>query len=280
MILVAGATGNIGGPLVRQLVDAGADVRALSRDTGKVTAPTGVEVTRADLAQPASLEPAFAGGEALFLLANTGGAVAGVLAAAQRVGVRRVVLVTSLLARTHPESFVGRSAQEDERAVHDSGVQWTVLRPWEFASNVLAWAPMIRDTGVVSLPRTGLPSPTIHPADIAAVAARALAEDGHGGLTYSLTGPELLTPADKVNTLADVLGRALELEERPDPQALQRIEEQAPDEPSQGLMVPGVSGLASPDVLTTAHEVTGSPARTFRQWAQENTHAFTPTRQT
>ncbi|MGK5698343.1 SDR family oxidoreductase, partial [Streptomyces sp. URMC 128] len=80
-----------------------------------------------------------------------------------------------------------------ERLLKDSGMAWTILRPTQFASNALWWAQSIRDQGVVRAPYADIGLPTIHPADIAAVARVALTEPGHRGRTYALTGPECVT---------------------------------------------------------------------------------------
>ncbi|MFE4361321.1 NAD(P)H-binding protein, partial [Kitasatospora sp. NPDC056800] len=66
MIVVTGATGNVGRPLTRALAKAGLPVTAVSRHTAPV--PDGVRHVAADLADPAGLAPALAGAEALFLL--------------------------------------------------------------------------------------------------------------------------------------------------------------------------------------------------------------------
>ncbi|MYV94948.1 NAD(P)H-binding protein, partial [Streptomyces sp. SID1034] len=65
MIVVTGATGNIGRPLTRALAEAGQEVTAVSRRAAEV--PDGVRHFTADLTQPASLVPALEGAKALFL---------------------------------------------------------------------------------------------------------------------------------------------------------------------------------------------------------------------
>src|SRR6185437_4928053 len=105
MIVVTGATGNIGLPLTQALAEAGAQVTAVSRHAA--TVPEGVRHVTADLASPASLEPALAGAKALFLLLSgdlhaTGANPAGVISAAVTAGVRRVVLLSTLGVATRP----------------------------------------------------------------------------------------------------------------------------------------------------------------------------------
>jgi uncharacterized protein YbjT (DUF2867 family) len=132
MIVVTGATGNVGRPLVSALAEAGAEVTAVSRNaTGDV--PAGVRQARADLTEPETFQPLLAGAEALFL--HNGGAGAGLATArglldvAKRAGVRQVVLLSSIGVATRPESeshgVAGRAAED---AVRESGLDWTILR--------------------------------------------------------------------------------------------------------------------------------------------------------
>ncbi|WP_394824955.1 SDR family oxidoreductase [Pendulispora albinea] len=271
MILVTGATGNMGRHLVRHLREAGAAVRAVTRDARKAEgmASERVEIAAGDLTDPEFLERAFIGVRSLFTLLEVGDATA-VLEAAGRAGVARVVLVTSLLAQTLPEGFVGQLSLGCEKVMRDRGLAGTVLRPWEFTTNTLAWADEIRAGGVVRKPSAGLPSPAIDPADVAAIAAKALLEDGHIGRTYALTGPAELVPQDKIRALSAVLGRELRFEENGDAEKLEQIR-RTPDQVSEGF---GVCFMASPGVLPTALEVLGRPPRTYQEWAADNAGRF------
>lgn len=279
MVLVTGVNGNVGRVLVQRLAQAGVATRALTRHPARTEVPAGVELVEGDLTNAASLERALEGAAGLYLplvagdLANRVDLDA-VMALARQARVERVTLVSSLLAQTHPESLAGRTALQGEQIVRDSGLAWTILRPWEFASNVLAWVAAIRGEGTVRVPTSGRPSPAIHPADIAAVAFHALTESGHEGKIHALTGPEELTPRDKVNAIAAALGRELAFVEQSDPDLLEEMGRRAPDEATAKLMIPGVCGLESPGALPTVREVTGVPARTFRQWAREHAGAF------
>ena len=104
---------------------------------------------------------------------------------------------------------------EIERLIETSGRQWTFLRPGMFATNALHWwAPRIRaGSDVVRWPYAAAPTAPIHERDIAAVAVRALCEDGHAGAEYVLTGPQSLTQFEQISTIGDVIGRSLRMEE-------------------------------------------------------------------
>jgi uncharacterized protein YbjT (DUF2867 family) len=104
---------------------------------------------------------------------------------------------------------------EIERLIETSGRQWTFLRPGVFAANARSWwAPKIRAGGdVVRWPHVAAPTAPIHERDIAAVAVRALCEDGHAGAEYVLTGPQSLSQFEQISTIGGVIGRSLRMEE-------------------------------------------------------------------
>ncbi len=177
MIVVTGATGNVGRPLTHALAEAGEQVTAVSRHA--VTMPDGVRHVTADLAEPTSLTPALNGAKALFLLLSGDlhtpeARPADIIGLAAASGVRRVVLLSSQGVATRPlgPSRVAMRAVED--ALRESGLAWAVLRPGGFASNALAWAESVRTQGTVAAPFGDVGVPVIDPADIAEVAAACL----------------------------------------------------------------------------------------------------------
>ncbi|MFJ4746347.1 NAD(P)H-binding protein [Streptomyces albogriseolus] len=276
MILVTGATGNIGSALVRQLRRSGAEpVRGLTRDAARVSFPDGVEAVEGDLARPASLEPALRGVRSLFLVPGMG-ADADVLAAARRAGVEHVVLVSSITVRTHPHLTAAAENFVVERLLQNSGMSWTVLRPTQFASNALWWAEAVREHRSIQVPYADIGLPAVHPVDIAAVARAALTEPGHRGRTYALTGPERVTPRQQARAIGAALGHEVSL------QAISREEAHRQMAPFMGdrtahAVLDLMGGDVNDELLTvhdTVRRVTGSPARPFRQWAEENAAAF------
>ncbi|MFJ7998787.1 NAD(P)H-binding protein [Streptomyces sp. NPDC096310] len=279
MILVTGATGNIGGALVRELRVAGAGpVHGLTRDPVRARAaglPDGVEAVHGDLARAESLRPALKGVRALFLVSRVG-PDAEILAAAREAGVERVVLVSSITALTHPHLGPARENLAVERSLRDSGLAWTVLRPTQFASNTLLWAGAIRARETVRVPFADVGLPTIHPADIASVARAALTGAGHDGRTYELTGPAPITPRQQIGALAAVLGRDVAYAETGRREAHRRLALLLGDEAADAVL--DVTGGDVNDELLrvrdTVERITGTPARTFRQWAGENAAAF------
>jgi len=271
MILVTGATGNMGRPLVRRLLTAGVPVRATTRSYGRAraTLPSGIDVLVGDLDTPEFRRQALAGVDQVFVQLDAGEAQA-ILRSCAEAGVRRVVLVTSLNAQVRPQGFVGSGSLAAEALMRDLGLRGTVLRPWEFASNSLALAADIRSTGIVRRPAGSRPSPTIHPTDLAAVGEVVLTQDGHDDRTYALTGPVELTCADKLAILGEALGRALKFEECHDPDQDAAVRA-APDQVSGSL---GLCYLESPGVLGAVEELTGRPPRGYEEWVAENVARF------
>jgi uncharacterized protein YbjT (DUF2867 family) len=202
VIVVTGATGNAGRPLVQRLVEAGEQVTAVSRRLTAADVPSGVERRQADLTRPKQLPLAFDGADALFLMDTGIGAhlinSRDILDAAKSGGARRVVLLSSLGVATRPDSpSHGGLMRSVEDAVLRSEMDWTILRPGAFASNAYAWAESVRSQRIVAAPFGGVGVPVIDPADIAGVAAAALRQAGHTGRFYELTGPPSSRPGSK-----------------------------------------------------------------------------------
>src|SRR5207248_8423865 len=139
--------------------------------------------------------------------------------------VRRIVYLSAQAAGGRPDSMWGRV----ERAIEGSAAEWTFLRPAGFATNTLMWAKPIRESGVVRWPYGQAARSLIHERDIAAVAVRALAEDGHAGERYVLTGPEALTQIEQVRAIGDAIGRAVRWEEISREEAEQELDGRIPD---------------------------------------------------
>ncbi|MEU5876093.1 NAD(P)H-binding protein [Spirillospora sp. NPDC047279] len=276
MILVSGATGNVGRELVRRLAAAGRPVRALLRDPGRAAAlPAGAEPVIGDLNDPASVAAALKGVTGVFLMSGYAD-MPGLLAEMDRAGTGRVVLLSGgAVLAADTKNAVSRYMIESERAVRESGVPWTFLRPSGFMSNTLEWVPQIRAGDVVRAAFPDVPIAMVDPFDIAAVAATALLDDGHEGNVYNPTGPEVLRPADRVRVLGEVLGRDLRFEGLTNAEAREEMIGAMPVEYVDAFFSFYADGrLDESHVLPTVREVTGEEPRTFRQWAAEHARAF------
>ncbi|NKE60435.1 NAD(P)H-binding protein [Lentzea sp. PSKA42] len=263
MIVVTGATGNVGRPLMDLLGD-----KAI-----------GVSRPQVDLARPSTLEPAVAGAEALFLLfagdlLGPDTNIADVLDVAKAGGVRRVVLLSSQGAGTRPGMVPHSRLAGFEEAVRQSSLEWTILRPNGFFTNTYAWVQPIREHGVAAAPFADVALPFIDPADIAAVAAVAL-EGGHEGRTYELTGPEAMTPRQRAEALSLATGRGIRFVEQSVEEAREQMLQFMPPPVVDGtLTVLGSPTAEEQQVSGHVGQVTGRAATRFADWAARNAKAF------
>ncbi|MGW2022074.1 SDR family oxidoreductase [Streptomyces decoyicus] len=278
MIVVTGATGNVGRPLTRALTAAGEQVTAVSRHATAV--PDGVRHVAADLAEPAGLRPALDGAKALFLLLSgdlhaPGARPADIIGLAAASGVRRIVLLSSQGVATRPlgPSRVAMRALED--ALRESGLDWAVLRPGGFASNALAWAESVRTQGTVAAPFGDVGVPVVDPADIAEVAAACLLDDRHTGGVYELTGPEVITPRQQAEAIGAALGSPVRFHELTRDEAKAAMTQFVPAELADDTLdIIGAPNPAELRISPDVERVLGRAPRPFNGWVARNIAAF------
>ncbi|WP_459647302.1 Rossmann-fold NAD(P)-binding domain-containing protein [Kitasatospora sp. Ki12] len=256
-VLVVGVSGTVGRHVGLQLAASGIRVRTLANR---------------DLLDPASLEAAAQGVGAVLL----GWPHPGTEAAADAVGVLarevgRVVFLSSAAVRDVPEQPDG----EVEALLVRSGVRHTVLRTYGFAA-ALQWAEEIRAGGTVRGYGGAAELNPVDERDVAAVAVRALVEDGHDGARYVLTGPESPTQAEQVRIIGEAAGRPVAWEEVPREAARQRmLAAGRPPATADGALAFVHARIAEPQPpTTTVPDVTGRPARSFRVWAADHAALF------
>ncbi|MEV7599141.1 SDR family oxidoreductase [Kitasatospora sp. NPDC089797] len=202
-ILILGGTGTTGRRIARRLTARGLPVRTASRNASG----TGDDV-RLDLDDPTTWAPALDGVTAAYLLEPGGPArTPRLVAEAVAAGVKRLVLLS---AHGVDRADDGHPLKAAERAVRESGVDWTVLQPEWFAQNFTEsfWREGVR-SGTLALPTGDGRIPFIDAEDIADVAVTALTEDGHSGRTYRLTGPRAITLAEAADVITAATGRTV-----------------------------------------------------------------------
>ncbi|GFG49729.1 nucleoside-diphosphate sugar epimerase [Mycolicibacterium agri] len=263
-ILVTGATGNVGRPLVALLAAAGARVRAVTRNPAAAQFPGGVEVA-------GSATDGLRGASAVFLNSRAlGDELASVVDAARREGVTRLVALSAINAdddfARQPSRFRGDRNKEVEQYAIDSGLEWVSLRPTVFASNFFGmWAPQIRAGDVVSGPYACASTAPIVDSDISAVAAAALLTDDLVDQRIPLTGPQAFTNAQLVDVIGGVLGRPLRYRELPADLVRRRfIHIGFPAEFADAYMGLLEATLTKPALVThDAEKILGRPPQSF-----------------
>ncbi len=242
MILVTGATGNIGRPLIDALVSEGAEVRAVTRNP-------------------------LAAGE--------------LLALAKERGVKRVLALSAINVdddlADQPSRYNGDRNKEVEDAVMRCGLEWVALRPSFFALNTVGiWAAQIRAGDVVAGPYAASAWAPIHERDLAGVGARALLTDELVGRRPVLTGPQSLTHQQMVATIGDALGRRLRYQEIPPEAAKQGMVAYGFSEPFVAALLAMQAAAVRQPAITTdeVKRILGRPARTFAEWATDHAAAF------
>jgi uncharacterized protein YbjT (DUF2867 family) len=287
-ILVTGATGTVGRHVVRHLLDQGQKVRALTRNPATAGLPEGAEAVAGDVTDVRTLRRAFDGVTAAHLITFGAGGYLPlrngrqIVDLAVELGVGRVTILG------------GWQESTLEPAAADSPLEWTVLNPLQFMANFLTdWAEPLRTTGRVREPYGDRQSPPIDEYDIGAVAATVLAGGGHGGRTYRLTGPEILTPRRMIAILAEATGRDLRFEEitpdqarrewnepggRPELALFEALEGDGTHSDAELvealLHIYGTPQERAVTLTGDVERVLGRPPRTFAQWAADHAHHF------
>jgi uncharacterized protein YbjT (DUF2867 family) len=238
-------------------------------------------VVRGDLTDPGTLDRCLQNIDTVFLVWVA--PPAAVTDALERIAkhAQRIVFLTAPLKTPHP-FFQQPSAPRDlaariEQLIETSGMEWTFLRAGMFAGNARHfWGSQLRAGDVVRWPYLNALTAPTDERDLAAAAVRVLCEDGHAGAEYVLTGPQSLTQAEQVHIIGRAMGRSL------------RVEEMSPDEARRELLpILGSSTVANmllnawaaaigqpAFVTSTFAALTGSPPRTFLEWATDHTAEF------
>jgi uncharacterized protein YbjT (DUF2867 family) len=276
-ILVTGATGAVGRHLVGTLAQRNASVRALTRKPEEAQLPEGVEVVAGDLTEASTLGPeVFEGVDRAFVFPAQG--VEAFVEAATTAGVHRFTVLSSLAAAMEFPRDHGSASQLHhsvvEAAVTERTDAWTILRPGTFANNLLSWAWQIRSGAPIRAPFLSSAQAPIHEYDVAEAAAESLLTDDHLGTVIAMTGPEALTRAEQVATIAKVLDRDIPVVEIT-PEEFRAEAGQFIPEPVMKMLLDYWSDtLTTPDRPRSVTPVTRRAGRTLTQWAADHRADF------
>ena len=279
-VLVIGSTGKIGRAVIEQLENSGIPVRAFTRDPDAAQFPASIETVRGDLSDPATLDPALAGIDTVFLVWTA--PPSAIPAAMDRIirRTRRIVFLSAPIKTPHPFFQQPNAARKIPEAIEplieNSGLEWTFLRPGMLAANALLWwGPPIRAGQTVRWPYLSVPTAPIDERDIAAVAVRALTEAAHSREEWVLTGPQSLTHRDQISIIGDALGRSIPVEEISPDEARRELVRLFPLFVVDMLLDAWGAAAGLPAYMTsTVEEITGSPARPFQTWVTDRITHF------
>jgi uncharacterized protein YbjT (DUF2867 family) len=212
MILITGASGNVGREVLKQISQAGHKVRAAYQSSQKAAeAPSGAETVIVDFNRPETLRAALNGIDSVFLVGPVAANLVELESRAtdeiKRVGAARLVKLSAM--GTRAATFPRQHAESEDR-IKASGVAWTFLRPNGFMQNMVIFnGATVRGQNTFYGSAADGKVSQIDIRDVAAAAVRVLTEDGHLGKTYTLTGPAALSNAEAAAILSSVLGREI-----------------------------------------------------------------------
>jgi NAD(P)H dehydrogenase (quinone) len=228
MIIVTGATGQLGHAIVERLVRRvpAAQVGASTRDPAKAAdlAALGVRVREADFEQPEGLAAAFEGATQVLIVSSNARVRGGdpiaqhraAIAAARAAGARRIVYTSQMAASSSSQFSPMHDHATTEELLRQSGLAWTALRHGFYASAGLFFLGDAFTTGELQAPADGKVAWTAH-ADLAEGAAAILAEEGRfEGPTPPLTGAEALDLAELAGLASELVGRTIHRHVIPD----------------------------------------------------------------
>ncbi len=244
-ILITGASGNIGVPLVQALQTRGADFEIM-----RSRSDTGSAARVASFADKPALEKAFAGIHTLFVLLplvpDKVELATNVARAAVDAGVKHIVRSSGAGADPQAAYALPRLQGTIDRIFQDTGIATTFLRPATFMQNYAGFMAGMLKAGTVYGATANAAQSLIDVRDVAAVAANVLTNpQAHAGKAYTLTGEELLTDSQRMQIFSDVLGRDIRFAEVSQEAGRAAIEQ-------MGLPGPVVEWLASLNALVAA----------------------------
>jgi uncharacterized protein YbjT (DUF2867 family) len=282
-ILVLGATGTVGRPLVFRLVELGYPVRAVSRDpqAAEGQLPASVQVVVGGLGRNNDLSRALEGVRTILLhgplTADLDELHASAIDAAVAAGVHHVVRISALGASTESSNQISQMHGNAEAALESSGLSWTHIRPHTFMDNYLGYAGDIKAGDLYSASDDGRVPPA-DAVDVAAVAAVALTKPGHAGKILRVSGPVALTYREIAAAFSRSVGHRVVHRNVTTDELIERevsvcgrprwIAESLAD--LQRYWADGRSAKVYP----TVRDLVGRPGLTLEQFLQRNRAAF------
>ena len=283
MILVTGATGNVGLELTRKLFDRGLPVRAFVRDRSRARAIAlpGIELVEGDFARPDSFARALDGVDQLFLLMPSSAEVEqrqrNFVDAAKRSRVKHIVKLSQFGAEASAPGRFQRYHASVEHYIRKSRIPYTFLRPNLFMQALLNFRSNIASQGTFSAPASNARVSVIDVRDVASVAAAALTRSEHENQTYELTGPEALTHTEIASELSEALGKAVKYVDVP-PETMLRtlLDLRIPRWQAEGVIedYDRYRRGEAAAITSAVRDITQNPPTRFSQFAADYARQF------
>ncbi len=282
MILVTGATGNVGSKVLKLLAGKGEKCRAMVRDPKKANIKgDNIEVVQGDYDKLDSVEKALKGCEKLFLVSvarqTLGEPEFPVITAAKKAGVKHIVRISALGAHVSADSHLLKWHGYNDTNLRKIGVPYTILKPHYFMQNMYMNVDSIKKEGKFYAPMKEGKIAMIDVRDIADCAVSVLLGKGHNGKAYDLTGPDSLTFADYAEKLSSGTGKSIKYVDIPPSEAKKAMVGMGmPDFFADGLVAlyTNWSTGGGEKVSDATKTITGKDPRTFDSFATEFANAL------
>ena len=284
MLLVTGATGNVGRAVLAELAREPVSIRAFVRDPSRLgISASNVEVVSGDIQDEAALKRAFEGVEAAFLASAFSPRMAELhlkcVMAAKAAGVSRIVQLSGVGADKHVCCARAlRWLGQTEKATQESNICVTHLRPTFFMQNLFRFASSIAEQGVIAGPFRSSKWTFVDARDVGCVAARAMLDSTHAGKAYTVTGSECLTYQEVAEKLTKVLGKPIRYTDITANEARGRLQAAGASpvmiEATLELWDACASKLINVAPTTCVQDITGHEPRTLEEFIAEHKDVF------
>jgi uncharacterized protein YbjT (DUF2867 family) len=285
MILVTGASGQVGSAALNVLVAAGTEVRALVRDPSAFAAPEGVQVVQGDFDDDTSIAEALKGVSVMLLAGRDSPDSVSqhrrVLAKARQAGVRHVVKLSAIGASPESPIALMREHHEVDEEVRKGPAGWTLLKPHLYMQNLLRAANAVRHEGRLAAPMGPNRFPLVDTRDVGAVVAVVLRDPAaHAGKEYALTGPVAVSYEEVAKALTAIADRAVTYEAVAPPEFEDRLrvagmpEWRAYDLAHIASAYGASEHIVSPDLAT----LLGRRPRSLFEFLEDHRGAYSPDR--
>jgi uncharacterized protein YbjT (DUF2867 family) len=289
-ILVMGATGTLGGEVVKQLssstpaVNIKAGVHS-AQNVNKVKDGDKVEVVLIDYNKPETLKEALSQVDKLFLLTpdvpNAHELASNLVIEAKKAGIRHIVKQSVMGADLEADVGTFRLHRQAEEIIEQSGIPFTFLRPNEFMQNFINFhSHFIKNNNAFYLPLEDAKVSLVDVRDIAAVAVKSLTEDTsdkHNNKTYLITGPEALSYYQAAEILSSATDKKISYVNISEEEARGAMKEMGMSD----WLINTISELHdyfrkgnASQVSSAVEEVTGKKPISFSQFAKDYAEAF------